>query len=114
MEQLHPLIKKCINVSAMFPKASVLSGFDKALLTIQCFLVMWWWKAGRLNCFFFFQRHISAPGSLIKMLLSLVFFLTFNIAEVKKVDKRILSYRKELLTEISNEMICNLKQTMSL
>lgn len=39
MEKL-PLIKRFITVSAMYPKASTLSGFDKALLTIQYFLVM--------------------------------------------------------------------------
>ena len=52
MEKLVPLIKRFIKVSAMYPKASVLSGFDKASLAIQCFLVMWSYKAGRLNCCF--------------------------------------------------------------
>lgn len=33
--------KRFITVSAMYPKASVLSRFDKALLPIQGFLVMW-------------------------------------------------------------------------
>lgn len=41
MEQLVPLIKMFITVAFMYPKAGVLSGFDKDFLTNQYFLVMW-------------------------------------------------------------------------
>lgn len=78
MEKLYQKVYLAMCLSAMCPKARVLSGFDKALLTIQCFLV----KAGRLNCVLP-PCHVSAPGSLIKNVLSLVFLKHSNFQCVR-------------------------------